>query len=157
MWQGLAGGRQLVLKRLTSSEEEVQVSHLFDQSDVFLTQDVDVLVADDDDEVRKSTADALRALGCSVEEARNSDEAAVVMKLCRVRALALDVRLPAIDGLSDLADLPQPPAVILLSPYPEQRARRCVVCVLVHPQNPIVPHDLIDVVCLSVTRTQILR
>jgi CheY-like chemotaxis protein len=132
------------------------MSDLFDQGGV-LTQDVDVLVVDDDDEVRTSTAGTLRGLGCRVEEARDGDEAAVVMKLCRVRALALDARMAANDGMSALADLPQPPAVILLWAHPEWRGRRRVVSILVHAQNPILPRDLIDVVCRSVTGMETLR
>jgi len=130
------------------------VSELICQGEV-PTQGVDVLVIDGDDEVRTNTAATLRAAGYSVEEARDGDEAEVVMKLCHVRALAVDIRIQALDGLSVLADLSQPPAVILLAACrSERRARRRVVSVLVHEQYQSVPDDLIELVCRSVAQTE---
>jgi CheY-like chemotaxis protein len=140
--------------RLKLFQDEVRVSELIGQGEVS-TQGVDVLVVDGDDEVRTNTAATLRAAGYSVEEARDGDEAAVVMKLCQVRALVLDIGVQALDGLSALADMAQPPPVILLAPCQfEPRTGRRVASILVHEQHPSLPHDVIDLVCRSVADTE---
>lgn len=79
------------------------------------TQGVDVLVVDDDDSVRARVADGIRSTGCTVEEARDGDEAAIVMKLWPVRTLVLGEQAPEIDEMLDLAGLAHAPVVLRLS------------------------------------------
>jgi DNA-binding response OmpR family regulator len=76
---------------------------------------VDVLVIEEDDAVRGRVAEGIRETGCSVEEARDRFEAAIVMKLWPVRALVLGAKAPGIDELLSLVGGAHPPLVIRVS------------------------------------------
>jgi len=118
-----------------------------------VTDQIDVLLVDGDDEIRTQTARALRSAGHRVESARDADEAAIVMKLCDVHALAIDARSTGLDALSLLADLGQHPAVILLSAYPfEPPGRRRIASVFVHAENTFYPSVVVEAVCHAVAR-----
>lgn len=79
------------------------------------TEAVDVLVIEEDDAVRGRVAEGIRETGCRVEEARNGNEAAIVMKLWSVRALVLGAKAPGIDELLGLVGGAHPPLVIRVS------------------------------------------
>lgn len=126
------------------------MSHLFGESDV-LADGVDVLVVEVDQHARTRIADALRVAGYSVETARDLEEAAIVMKLCEVRAMVLDVRVRDVEALSELAGLENPPAIILVSSYTlGHRVLRRVANVFVHNGNPDFSRHIVDTVCHEV-------
>ncbi|GEM_PF-5612185 len=79
------------------------------------TEGVDVLVLHEDDAVRAKVADGIRETGCSVEEARNGDEAAIVMKLWPVRAVVVGPHTSGIDELLEVAEVSDPTVVIRLT------------------------------------------
>lgn len=84
-----------------------------------------VLVAEDNDEVRESTTEILKALGYSVLEASNGEEALLLFEKQRaeIDLLITDVVMPGMDG-KGLADramaLKKDLKVLFISGYPEE-------------------------------------
>lgn len=75
---------------------------------------IDVLLVHQDEAVRSRVAENIRAAGYSVEEARNSDEADIVMKLWPVHTVVLGSQMPKIAEFQSMSGLPHPPVVIRL-------------------------------------------
>lgn len=79
-----------------------------------------VLVADDNQGVRSSTAAILRGAGYEVLEAEDGEAALTSLSSNPVDVLVLDVRMPKRDGISVLESIdppPPPPAVLLVSAF----------------------------------------
>ncbi|HUC36753.1 MAG TPA: response regulator [Acidimicrobiales bacterium] len=76
-----------------------------------------VLVVDDDEAVRSSTADVLRSAGHSVIEAGDGQDALRQLDRHRVGALVLDIRMPKLDGMAVLAAVEELPPVIVFSAF----------------------------------------
>ncbi|MHB8681203.1 MAG: response regulator [Acidimicrobiales bacterium] len=74
-----------------------------------------VLVVDDDRDVRASVADILRDAGYRVEEAADGDEALEVLDREEIGALVLDLRMPRCGGVALLNKLDHPPPVVVVS------------------------------------------
>jgi DNA-binding NtrC family response regulator len=107
------------------------------------TDQLDVLVIDDDPAVRASFAMILRNAGYEVGEAQDGAVALAVLSSTRVGAMVLDVRMPKLDGLRLLDALPNPPPVVLMTAHDydaEVMARRSKV--FAYAQKPIPPESL---------------
>ncbi len=79
-----------------------------------------VLVADDDERVRRSAHSLLGRWGCTVETARDGQEALIMARLGAYDAIVADIRLPDMDGYEVFCKLKeaQPRArLILMSGY----------------------------------------
>ena len=78
---------------------------------------VDVLVVDDDEDVRTSVAEILRRADHTVAEAENGAVALSCLEDMEVSVLVVDVRMPRLDGLALLQRLDHPPHTVLISAY----------------------------------------
>jgi len=133
------------------------VTQAFALGDI-VAETVDVLVVDDHDDVRESTAEILRSEGYIVEQARHGDEALVVMKLCQVRAVVVDLRLPGIETMSTVAQMADPPTVILISAYPfGHEALRVFKDVFMQARKPVSPRRLVEMVGLALEQRWMKR
>ena len=65
----------------------------------------DVLVVDDDDAIRDTVAEVLKAEGYTVQAAANGAEALVAIDAQRPRLVLLDMRMPVLDGWGFVAGL----------------------------------------------------
>jgi DNA-binding response OmpR family regulator len=106
----------------------------------------DVLVVEDEPDVRSSVAEILRGAGYRVAEAADGGEALAVLSSEEVGAVLLDLRMPRMDGMTLLERVQDPPPVIIVSahsPDDGERARlgRKVVDVLKKPVHPDVLLD----------------
>ena len=113
--------------------------------------DVDVLLVEDDEDVRSTFVDILRGAGYTTAEAGDSHAALQQLELLTVRAVLLDVYLPGLSGLWLLDQIEDPPPVVLVTAHdydPEVLARREKVFLYV--QKPVSPAELLRVVARSV-------
>lgn len=77
----------------------------------------DVLVVDDDADVRWTVAEILRSAGLSVAEAEDGEVALGLLTTGRYRMVLLDMRMPKRDGVSLIETLGEVPPVIVHSAY----------------------------------------
>jgi len=115
--------------------------------------EADVLVVDDDADVRTSMAAVLRGSGFEVIEAVDGETALATLRATRVGVLLLDLHMTPRDGVWLLERLDEPPVVILVSAfalYPESDMRSRFSDVVTHfVQKPVAPAKLIDLVRAS--------
>jgi len=111
-----------------------------------MSAEADVLVVDDDEDVRSSMADILRQAGYGVREAGSGLEALDVLSSGPVRALLLDLRMPRGDGYAVLEALENPPPVVIVSAYQvdEDEQARLVPEVAAVLKKPVPPAILLD-------------
>lgn len=78
-----------------------------------------ILIVDDDAEVRKILATALRLKPLTLDEASNGREAIELLRENQYAVVLLDLMMPHVDGFSVLsaigADLPNPPVVLVIT------------------------------------------
>jgi len=113
--------------------------------------DVDVLLVEDDEDVRATFVEILRGAGYTTAEAGDSQSALQQLELLTVRSVLLDVYLPGLSGLWLLDQIDDPPPVVLVTAHdydPEVLARREKVFLYV--QKPVAPTELLRVVARSV-------
>jgi two-component system chemotaxis response regulator CheY len=77
----------------------------------------DVLVVDDDADVRWTVAEILRSAGLTVAEAEDGEIALDLLRAGRYRIILLDMRMPRRDGVSLIRALGEVPPVIVHSAY----------------------------------------
>jgi two-component system chemotaxis response regulator CheY len=77
----------------------------------------DVLVVDDDPDVRWTVAEILRSAGFSVAEAEDGEIALGKLRTERYRMILLDMRMPNRDGVSLIQAVGEVPPVIVHSAY----------------------------------------
>lgn len=77
----------------------------------------DVLVVDDDADVRWTVAEVLRSAGFSVAEAEDGEIARVMLSTGSYRMVLLDMRMPRRDGVSLIEAVGKVPPVIIHSAY----------------------------------------
>lgn len=75
----------------------------------------DVLVVDDEVDVRSSVTDILRTAGYEVAEARDGFEALELLRQERVGVILLDVSMPRCGGVEMVAALEDPPPILVVS------------------------------------------
>lgn len=107
-----------------------------------MTTAVDVLVVDDEESLRNSVADILRAAGYSVIEAEDGQAALDLLETQQVSVILLDQRMPRRNGIEVLKALSAPPKVIMMSAYRFQGEDRAdvgdkVFSFLVKPVAPV--------------------
>lgn len=108
---------------------------------------VDVLVVDDDHDVRTSFACILRDVGYRVDEAEDGFVALERLRTKQIGVMVLDVFMPVLDGLRLLDRLDDPPPVLLMTAHTydeEVMARRDKVFMYI--QKPVPPQHLIAAV-----------
>src|ERR1700722_1056887 len=109
---------------------------------------VDVLVVDDDEAVRTTSAAILRQSGYTVAVASDGDVALRFLGNQAVGMVLLDIRMPRRDGLSVLQALTTPQLVVLATAHELDEATharvdaKVVTCL----QKPIPPQRLLDTV-----------
>ncbi len=113
-----------------------------------MSPDADVLVVDDDSDVRSSLAEILRQAGYEVAEAMDGSEALEVLARERVGAMLLDLGMPVLDGFSVMESLEDPPPIVIVSAqYMAQADRaRLVPQVVAVLKKPVPPPELLDLV-----------
>jgi CheY-like chemotaxis protein len=114
----------------------------------------DVLVVDDEEPVRTSVAEILRAAGYKVVEAVDGQDALDILESGSVSVLLLDIRMPRRTGIEVLQALDSPPNVILMSAYRfEGEDKRSVGHkVFSHLMKPVAPRQLLDEVRAAIDR-----
>lgn len=106
---------------------------------------VDVLVVDDDEDIRSSYAEILRGAGYTVAEAADGFVALEHLWSAPVRAMVLDAVMPVLDGLQLLDRLDDPPPVVLVTAREYDKAimaRRSKISLYL--QKPISPRILLE-------------
>ncbi|HEX4162291.1 MAG TPA: response regulator [Acidimicrobiales bacterium] len=114
----------------------------------------DILVVDDEEPVRTSVAEILRAAGYKVAEAVDGQDALDLLESGSVTVLLLDIRMPRRTGIEVLQALDSPPNVILMSAYRfEGEDKRSVGHkVFSHLMKPVAPRQLLDEVRAAIDR-----
>ena len=108
----------------------------------------DVLVVDDEADVRASMSEVLRTSGFSVDEAEDGQVALDMLRRSRYGMVLLDIRMPRLDGVSLIESLEELPPVVVHSAYSlsiEER-QRLGVKVLMYLHKPVSPPQLLSVV-----------
>lgn len=111
-----------------------------------MSPDADVLVVDDDADVRTSVAEILRQAGYEVEEAGDGAEALVVLSSQHIGAVLLDLRMPRMDGYTMMNALDHPPPILIVSAHhvAEVDRARLVPEVVAVLKKPVAPAKLLD-------------
>lgn len=84
----------------------------------------DVLVVDDDADVRWTVAEVLRSAGLSVAEAQDGEIALGLLGTNHYRMVLLDIRMPKRDGVSLIESVGDVPPVVVHSAYALDAAER---------------------------------
>ena len=111
------------------------------------TDEVDVLVVDDDDAVRSSMAEVVRSAGYSAEEASGVGEALAILQTTAVGVMLLDIQMPKVDGLQLLTmfdDLP--PVVVVSGLHRDALSVPPGADVFMFLRKPVPPDELLAVV-----------
>jgi two-component system, chemotaxis family, chemotaxis protein CheY len=112
------------------------------------TRYADVLVVDDEADVRWSLCEVLQTAGFSVDEAEDGAVAFGLLTENRYGLVLLDIRMPKLDGVSLIEALGEVPPVVVHSAFsvtPEQR-ERLGVKVVRYLHKPVTPQDLLRAV-----------
>jgi two-component system chemotaxis response regulator CheY len=108
----------------------------------------DVLVVDDEADVRDSMSEVLRTSGFSVDEAEDGQVALDLLRQHRYGMVLLDIRMPRLDGVSLIECLEDLPPVVVHSAFSlsvEDRARLGGK-VTMYLHKPVSPPQLLSVV-----------
>ena len=118
-----------------------------------MTGDVEVrvLVADDNDGIRDTTAAILRAVGYTVTEAQDGEAALEELAQNPFHVVVLDERMPKLNGtevVRTLSPEPPPPVIMMASAYDfdSDLRQRLGTRVFRYLKKPVRPKDLIDAV-----------
>jgi DNA-binding response OmpR family regulator len=111
----------------------------------------DVLVVDDEESLRTSVADILRAGGYSVIEAEDGQAALKVLETEKVVVVVLDQKMPRRSGVDVLKALASPPVVIFMSAHRIEGSDRALVGdkVFSYLTKPVAPLRLLDEVAAA--------
>ena len=105
---------------------------------------VDVLVVDDDADVRASTGEIISSSGYSVVEAADGLEALELLRYMEVGVMVLDIQMPRLGGLALLDRLDDPPPTVVMSAFDYDRSSTVREAkILVHLQKPAIPVELL--------------
>jgi DNA-binding NtrC family response regulator len=119
------------------------------------SEQVDVLVVDDDEAIRSTWAVILRASGYSVEVVDDGDVALDFLDRQEAGMVLLDLRMPRVDGISVLEALKTPQLVVLASgaSLDEATMARVEAKVVTFLEKPVPPERLLDVVSATLRPT----
>ena len=116
------------------------------------TEYADVLVVDDDDGVRASTADLVRSAGYSVRVAEDGMGALELLQSIRFGLVILDIQMPRLSGLQVLAmHGGRPPVVVLSAHHHDATTVPEGTDVFMFLRKPVPPEELLAVVALALT------
>lgn len=112
---------------------------------------VRVLVADDNDGIRTTTAMILESVGCTVVQAEDGQVALERLRSQPFDVAVLDMRMPIRDGGSVVEHLnpePPPPGVVMTSAYAfeDELRSRLGAWVFRYLRKPVSPMDLIEAI-----------
>jgi|HubBroStandDraft_6_1064221.scaffolds.fasta_scaffold811919_2 CheY-like chemotaxis protein len=127
-----------------------------------MTKEAKVLVVDDNQAVRVTVTEILRAVGYRVSQAEDGLQACEQLTDSDVDAVVLDINMPGKDGISVLEDLdpaPPPPGVLLISAYDVDPLTLARLGNAVHRflRKPVPPQTLIDAVADAVAVSRSAR
>ena len=113
-----------------------------------------VLVADDNEGIRDTTAAILRAVGYTVTEAQDGEAALEELAQKPFDVVVLDVRMPKRDGTSVVETLrpePPPPVIMMVSAYDFDLDLRQHLGqrVFKYLKKPVPPKELIETVAAA--------
>ena len=128
------------------------------QSAGYSQASVDVLVVDDDEAVRSTSAGILRTSGYTVAAASDGDVALRLLEQQSVGVVLLDMRMPRCDGLSVLEALNPPQLVVLVSAHSLDQATRARVeaKVVTYLEKPVPPKRLLRTVADTLARFRVV-
>ena len=108
----------------------------------------DVLVVDDEADVRWSVAEVLRSAGFSVAEAEDGEIALGLLNTQRYGMVLLDIRMPNRDGVSLIEAAGTVPPVVVHSAYALDAAERARLgaSVVGYLHKPVSPQKLLRAV-----------
>ena len=118
-----------------------------------------VLVVDDDEMFRRTTARVLRAVGYTVTEAADGADALRLLNVMRFDVVLLDLRLPPFDGIGLVRQVRHLPPVISVSGYALDDDARTEMSesIVAHLRKPVPPQQLLDTVETAVRPRHVLR
>jgi CheY-like chemotaxis protein len=110
-----------------------------------------VLVADDNDGIRDTTAAILRSVGYTVTEAKDGEATLAELNQKPFDVCVLDERMPKLDGITvveNLAPGPPPPTLVMASAYDfdSDLRQRLGTKVFKYLKKPVPPKVLIETV-----------
>ena len=125
------------------------------QSASYSEPGVDVLVVDDDEAVRSTSAGVLRDAGYAVAVASDGDVALRLLKREAVGVVLLDIRMPRRDGLSVLEEIESPQLVVLVSALSLDDATlaRVDAKIVTYLEKPVPPDRLLRTVADTLGRS----
>jgi CheY-like chemotaxis protein len=108
----------------------------------------DVLVVDDEADVRRSMCEVLRTSGFSVVEAEDGAAAFGLLRENRYGMVLLDIRMPKLDGVSLIEALVELPPVVVHSAFSlsAEERQRLGVKVVQYLHKPVSPQQLLGAV-----------
>jgi two-component system, chemotaxis family, chemotaxis protein CheY len=108
----------------------------------------DVLVVDDESDVRWTVAEVLRSAGFSVAEAQDGDIALRLLSTQHYRMVLLDIRMPNRDGVSLIETAETVPPVVVHSAYAldASERERLGASVVSYLHKPVSPQKLLRAV-----------
>jgi two-component system chemotaxis response regulator CheY len=108
----------------------------------------DVLVVDDESDVRWTVAEVLRSAGFSVAEAEDGEVAFDMLNTQHYRMVLLDIRMPKRDGVSLIEAVGEVPPVVVHSAYSLDAADRARLgsSVVDYLHKPVSPQKLLRAV-----------
>lgn len=110
----------------------------------------DVLVVDDDDGVRASTAEVVRSGGYSVRVAKDGMSALELLHSMRFGLVLLDIQMPRLSGLQVLAmHNGNPPVVVLSAHHHDATTVPDGTDVFMFLRKPVQPAELLEVVTMA--------
>ena len=111
-----------------------------------MTSHTDVLVVEDQPDVRGSVADILRGEGYDVEEACDGIEALDILARHPVGAILLDLRMPRCDGIAVVEALADPPPIVIVSAHglADDELKRIGSKVVGILRKPVPPRQLLE-------------
>jgi CheY-like chemotaxis protein len=112
------------------------------------TLSADVLVIEDEDDIRRTVSEILRFSGFVVAEAENGEIALNLLRQHDYGMLLLDIRTPVRDGVSLLEALEEIPPVVVHSAIALDVGQRARLGdkVVRYLRKPVAPQELLDVV-----------
>ena len=111
-----------------------------------MTAKADVLVVEDEPDVRGSVVDILRGAGYGVEEACDGLEALDILARHPVGAVLLDLRMPRCDGIAVIDALDDPPPIVVVSAHnlSDDERKRVGSKVMAVLSKPVPPRQLLE-------------
>ena len=141
-----------------ASSAEPFLERSSEQPDPSSTGVATVLVVDDDESVRESTAAILRGEGFNTLEAADGAAAIWVLASERVDVLLLDLHLARLDGIVVLESLEESSTVVIFSAFANidvNELRQCFGAVVFEClRKPVLPPLLIEVIEAAATHAR---